>query len=227
MTPHRILIIDDHPLMRGAYAHQLERMLPGVRIEQAGRLDEALALLDRIGPCPLIILDLGLPDAVGTQGLAALRARTPNQRVLVASAQSDRELIDRCLRLGAQGFLPKTGTGSHLEQAVQRILSDRIYLPPDFQDLASALAPLPAHAPQAPHAPASLRALRELGLTQRQADVLRLVVRGLPNKTIGRHLALAEGTVKVHVSAVLKALGARNRTQAVLAVNRLGVFAGD
>lgn len=224
MTPHRILIIDDHPLMRGAYAHRLEHLLPGVRIEQAGRLDEALALLDRIGPCPLIILDLGLPDAVGTQGLQALRARTPNQRVLVASAQSDRELIDRCLRLGAMGFLPKTATGTHLEQAVQRILSERIYLPPDFQDLQPSIS---AALPQAPHAPASLRALRELGLTQRQADVLRLVVRGLPNKSIGRHLALAEGTVKVHVSAVLKALGASNRTQAVLAVNRLGVFSGD
>ncbi|MFN5510010.1 MAG: response regulator [Burkholderiales bacterium] len=224
MTPHRILIIDDHPLMRGAYAHRLEHLLPGARIEQAGRLDEALALLDRIGPCPLIILDLGLPDAVGTQGLQSLRARTPNQRVLVASAQSDRELIDRCLRLGAMGFLPKTASGTHLEQAVQRILSDRIYLPPDFQDLQPSVS---TAIPQAPHAPASLRALRELGLTQRQADVLRLVVRGLPNKSIGRHLALAEGTVKVHVSAVLKALGASNRTQAVLAVNRLGVFSGD
>ena len=122
------------------------------------------------------------------------------------------------------GFLPKTASGTHLEQAVQRLLSDRIYLPPDFQDLQPSISPAIL---QAPHAPASVRALRELGLTQRQADVLRLVVRGLPNKSIGRHLALAEGTVKVHVSAVLKALGASNRTQAVLAVNRLGVFGAD
>jgi len=65
--------------------------------------------------------------------------------------------------------------------------------------------------------------LRDLGLTDRQSDVLRLILRGLPNKLIGRQLQLAEGTVKVHVSAVLRALNARNRTQAVLAVNRLGL----
>jgi DNA-binding NarL/FixJ family response regulator len=101
---------------------------------------------------------------------------------------------------------------------------DRVYLPADLQDLSPGPEPRP---PAAPHGPASHRVLRELGLTQRQADVLRLVVRGLPNKTIGRHLALAEGTVKVHVSAVLKALGASNRTQAALAVNRLGLFPRD
>jgi DNA-binding NarL/FixJ family response regulator len=224
MTPHKILIVDDHPLMRGAVAHQLEQLLPGVRISQAGRLDEALAILDRQGPFPLVILDLGLPDAVGTQGLQALRSHTPAQRVLVTSAQADRELVDRCLRLGAQGFLPKTCPASSLEQAIRRIMLDRVYLPTDLQDLSPGIEP---QAPGAPHSPAGHRVLRELGLTQRQADVLRLVVRGLPNKSIGRHLALAEGTVKVHVSAVLKALGASNRTQAALAVNRLGLFTRD
>jgi DNA-binding NarL/FixJ family response regulator len=224
MTPHKILIVDDHPLMRGAFSHQLEHLLPGVRIDQAGRLDEALALLDRQGPFPLVILDLGLPDAVGTQGLQALRTHTPGQRVLVTSAQADRELVDRCLRMGACGFLPKTSPGSSLDQAVRWIMAERVYLPADMHDLSPSIEPRP---PVAPHGPASHRVLRELGLTQRQADVLRLVVRGLPNKTIGRHLALAEGTVKVHVSAVLKALGASNRTQAVLAVNRMGLFTSD
>lgn len=224
MTPHKILIVDDHPLMRGALAHQLERLLPGVHIAQAGRLDSALALLDRQGPFPLAILDLGLPDAVGTQGLQALLTHTPSQRVLVSSAQADRELVDRCLRLGAVGFLPKTSPESSLEQAVRRIVSDRVYLPADLQDLSPGAEP---RVSVAPHGPAAHRLLREMGLTQRQADVLRLVVRGLPNKTIGRHLALAEGTVKVHVSAVLKALGASNRTQAALAVNRLGLFTRD
>jgi DNA-binding NarL/FixJ family response regulator len=69
--------------------------------------------------------------------------------------------------------------------------------------------------------------VRQLGLTERQADVLKLILQGMPNKLIGRQLQLAEGTVKVHVSAVLRALGVRNRTQAVLAANRLGLKFND
>jgi DNA-binding NarL/FixJ family response regulator len=82
-------------------------------------------------------------------------------------------------------------------------------------------------APPAAPAGASRASTRDLGLTDRQGDVLKLILRGLPNKLIGRQLQLAEGTVKVHVSAVLRALGVRNRTQAVLAVNRMGLKLPD
>jgi DNA-binding NarL/FixJ family response regulator len=157
----RVLIVDDHPLVRGGVVGQLAEAGEPPGVEQAGCLADALRVLSTTSRVDLVLLDLDLPDTVGTSGVETIRQRFPRVPVMVLSAAHDRATIDRCLR--------------------------------------------------------------DLGLTDRQSDVLRLILRGLPNKLIGRQLQLAEGTVKVHVSAVLRALNARNRTQAVLAVNRLGL----
>ena len=221
----RVLIVDDHPLMRGGVVGQLADT-PGEPpgIEQAGCLADALRVLSTTGRVDVVLLDLNLPDTVGTSGVEAIRQRFPRVPVMVLSAAHDRATIDRCLRAGASGFLAKTASGERLGTAVRAVAGGGIYEPRDAEGPPAPAPWAAAHAgaPGGPRAEA-----RDLGLTDRQSDVLRLILRGLPNKLIGRQLQLAEGTVKVHVSAVLRALGVRNRTQAVLAANRLGLKLPD
>ncbi len=217
----RVLIVDDHPLTRGGVIGQLADSVEPPGVEQAGCLADALRVLSTTARVDLVLLDLNLPDTVGTSGVESIRQRFPRVPVMVLSAAHDRATIDRCLRAGASGFLPKTATGERLGTAVRAVAGGGIYVPRDADGM-------PARAAWgAPASGASRGDLRDLGLTERQWDVLKLIVRGLPNKLIGRQLQLAEGTVKVHVSAVLRALGARNRTQAVLAASRLGLKLPD
>lgn len=217
----RVLIVDDHPLVRGGVVGQLAEAGEPPGVEQAGCLADALRVLATTSRVDLVLLDLDLPDTVGTSGVETIRQRFPRVPVMVLSAAHDRATIDRCLRAGASGFLSKTASGERLGTAVRAVAGGGIYVPRDAE---GAAARTPWAVPSSvPAVGARATSLRDLGLTDRQSDVLRLILRGLPNKLIGRQLQLAEGTVKVHVSAVLRALNARNRTQAVLAVNRLGL----
>lgn len=214
----RCLVVDDHPLMRGAICQHLESLGEAILTEAAISLADAQRRLSAEPRIDMILLDLSLPDTTATAGLEALRRRHASIPVLVMSAEQDRSVIQRCLRAGAAGFLPKSASVERLGAAVRTVRSGRVYLPPGIDagpDQGWAARLVVQQDPQA--------AAHPLGLTDRQSDVLRLMLRGLPNKLIGRQLQLAEGTVKVHVSAVLRALGARNRTQAVLAAARLGL----
>lgn len=217
----RVLIVDDHPLMRGGVVRQLAESEESPGVEQAGCLADALRVLATSARIDLVLLDLNLPDTVGTSGVESLRQRFPRVPVMVLSASHDRATIDRCLRAGASGFLPKSATGERLGTAVRAVAGGGVYVPRDADGT-------PARAAWGAPSSGPLRGeVRDLGLTDRQSDVLKLILRGLPNKLIGRQLQLAEGTVKVHVSAVLRALGVRNRTQAVLAATRLGLKLPD
>jgi DNA-binding NarL/FixJ family response regulator len=129
--------------------------------------------------------------------------------VVVLSASEQPDTVMRALDAGAMGFIPKTSSNQVLLGALRLVLSGGVYLP------AEVLRRSPIQA--------SAASYRDLGLTQRQAQVLALMVQGKPNKIICRELALAEGTVKIHVTAILKALDVTNRTQAVIAVGKLGL----
>ena len=216
------LVVDDHPLMRGAICQHLEALGDAIRTEAASSLADAQRRMATEPRFDLVLLDLNLPDTTATAGLDVLRRRHPDVPVLVMSAEQDRSVIQRCLRAGAAGFLPKSASVERLAAAVRMVRAGSVYLPPGIDagpDRGWAARMVVQH-----DSPASSHSL---GLTDRQSDVLRLILRGLPNKLIGRQLQLAEGTVKVHVSAVLRALGVRNRTQAVLAANRLGLRLPD
>lgn len=218
----KFLIVDDHPIVQRALAQDLAEFHPGSEILHAHRLDEALRLLRSEPGVDLILLDLRLPDTAGVEGLVALRRQHPEARVVVVSAEADAPMIVRCLDLGASGYIPKILPDAEMRSALRLVASGCAYVPP--QILASE-QPLRLRGDHG----AALRSAdpRRLGLTERQVDVLRLILRGLPNKLICRQLALAEGTVKVHVSAVLRALGVRNRTQAVIAASRIGLQFSD
>lgn len=214
------LVIDDHPMMREAIRSTLGSLAPQCLIEDVSTLDEAMVRLEQSSGVELTLLDLHLPDCGGLEGLKELRDRFPDNPVVVMSAEVDSDTILRCIDLGACGFIPKTHRSDAVLNALRLVTAGDIYIPHQAVSQIAArqqLGPLRAK----PNA----RGLdpRELGLTERQIDVLRLILRGFSNKLICRQLKLAEGTIKVHVSAVLRALGVSNRTQAIIAASQLGL----
>jgi len=216
----KILIVDDHPLIREALRQVLQALDRQLELLEAQSGDEALDLTRLNQDISLILLDLALPGVDGFEVLRRLRDGFPGIPVVVVSAYDNAEMVTRVIDAGAMGFIPKTSTTPILLNALRLVLSGGVYLPPEVLRRHGAIA---AAAPLLAAGPAQLRDPREIGLTKRQAQVLALLVQGNPNKLICRELNLAEGTVKIHVTAVLKALGVTNRTQAVIAVGKLGL----
>lgn len=213
----KVLVVDDHPLICEALRQVLRALDPNIELLEAGGAQDALAAAAESDRLDLILLDLALPDADGFEVLRELRERHPSFPVVVLSASEQVEFVMRALDAGAMGFIPKTSSNELLLGALRLVLSGGVYLPAEVLRH--------AHAPGAVSGTAASAGVgyRDLGLTQRQAQVLALVVQGKPNKLICRELDLAEGTVKIHVTAILKALGVTNRTQAVIAVSKLGL----
>lgn len=219
--PVKVLIIDDHPLISDAVKMTMEAIAPGSHVDLAASYSEARRILTLENDYDFLLLDLSLPDCDGFKALAALRDRHPTVPLVVLSAQTDRETILRCLEAGAAGYIPKTYHADVMTYALRLVTTGHFYVPREAIESVRHLVQEPPFMRVQDGDP------RGLGLTERQCDVLRLILRGMPNKLICRQLDLAEGTVKVHVSAVLRALGVRNRTQAVIAASRLGLRVFD
>jgi len=214
-----VLVVDDHPLILEALRHVLARLAIELEVFDAASAEAGRRLIDAHPDASLLLLDLTLPGADGFALLGAFRAAHPAVPVVVLSASERHVDVLRALDMGAMGYIPKRSPNPVMLQALRLVLSGGIYVP------AAAIGPDPA-VPRTPPAaaPAASRTTpRELGLTGRQAEVLGCILQGLPNKLICRRLALAGGTVKIHVAAILRALNVRNRTQAVIEASRLGI----
>ena len=181
---------------------------------------QAMRRIEENPDVDLILLDLGLPDRDGFDLLAELCQRYPTTSVVVLSAQQDRDRVMKALDLGALGFIPKSAKREVMLSAFNLIFSGGIYIPPEILDRPESVR-VQAQAVQAPSRRQVSAA--DLGLTERQMEVLALMMRGKSNKAISRLLDLAESTVKIHVSAILKALKVANRTEAVIAAGALGL----
>ena len=213
----KFLVVDDHALIREAMRGVLKELQGDAIILEAASSGQAMDAIQQHPDLALILLDRKLPDRDGIEMLVELRERYPAISVVMLSAFNDRENVVRALDNGALGFIPKTDSREVLLGALRLILAGGTYIPPEI------LAREPVVAAEANKLPPEKRpSPSELGLTERQVDVLALVMQGKNNKLICRALDLAEPTVKNHVSAILKALGVTNRTEAVLAVAALG-----
>jgi DNA-binding NarL/FixJ family response regulator len=229
----KILVVDDHPMMADALRLALLTLERAADVVCVGDLASALSATTD-DTFDLALLDLGLPDCAGPDGLARLRQERPYLPVVVVSGTSDPETIVSALDLGAMGFIPKTSSREVILNAVRLVASGGIFVPVEalkarasrVPDSDPAVAPLPkTRGAASAGGPPPVAA--DLGLTPRQGEVLSLVLKGLPNKLIARKLDIAEGTVKAHVSAVLQVLNVSTRTQALITATRLGLRLED
>lgn len=208
----KILVVDDHVLIREALRGLFRELQPEATVLEAPDAAHTMQVLAQQPDIALMLLDLSLPDRDGLALLAELRTRHPGIPVVVLSGFADRANVVQALDHGVVGFIPKSAGREVMTSALDLIFSGGVYIPPEI--LAGAAGEPSPPRPQASPA--------ELGLTERQGDVLALMMQGKSNKAICRLLELAEPTVKNHVTAILKTLGASNRTEAVLTASARG-----
>jgi len=197
-------------LIREALRGLFRELRPEATVLEAPDAAQTMQLLAQHIDIDLMLLDLSLPDRDGLALLKELRMRHPAIPVVVLSGFAERANVVQALDHGAVGFIPKSAGREVMTSALSLVFSGGVYIPPEILGSAAATAARPQASPA------------DLGLTERQGDVLALMMQGKSNKAICRRLALAEPTVKNHVTAILKVLGASNRTQAVLVASARG-----
>ncbi len=204
-----IMVIDDHPLFCEALQMTLQDTLAVTHVQTANSLSHALDVLRSGGTPDAIVLDLNLPDVAGLDGLARLRNAVPGVPVIVVSSMSDDRIITAVMQAGAAGFIPKHSPREDFVTALQTISRGGTWVPAGY------------HAtPAATGADTEQSVLGKLAdLTPQQGRILALICEGYLNKQIAYELSISETTVKAHVTAILRKLGAQSRTQAVRIAN--------
>jgi DNA-binding NarL/FixJ family response regulator len=201
---HVFLIADDHPMVRDALHTALERAFPGATIALAGTLAEVEAGLDRQPETDALLLDLDMPGMDGLTGLALLRSERPTVPIIVVSAARDATISRRAHDLGASAYVDKSASLEEIAAIVRAVLDGEILTPPEA-------------------AQGDSFAQRAAQLTPQQWRVLALMVQGDQNKQIAYKLGVGEPTVKAHVTVILRKLGVRSRTQAVIEARGLSL----
>ncbi len=237
----KVLLVDDHPLVLSALQAVIQGIGSGTAVVGVDSAAAARATLQADADFDLVLLDLALGDADGFDVLVEFRSTYPAVPVVVVSASDRASDVIRAIDSGAMGFVPKKSSHAELHEALRIIMTGSMYVPPSMLGLAfgrggaaaDGASGMPKHSDDAlahdtplgsaarPETHQKLPSMKDLGLTPRQAEVLGLLLKGLPNKLIARELNLSVETVKDHVAAVLRALGVSSRTQAVLAVSQM------
>lgn len=206
MTAPVILVADDHPLFRNAVVHALREAVPNASVLQASSAGSLNQALDASADVDLVLLDLTMPGAHGFSALLHVRGERPEIPVVVISSNEHPRVIRRAQQFGAAGFIPKSSPADVIGEAVAEVMDGGAWFPPLTAERSEQDAALAARLAQ---------------LTPQQFRVLLCLADGLLNKQIAHQLGLAENTVKVHVTAILKKLDCYSRTQAAVLVRSL------
>ena len=209
-VPPNILIADDHPLFRIALKQATKLAFNSATVDEAGAIDDMLRLMAQGPAYDLLLLDLHMPGARGFSGLIYMRGQYPEIPVVVVSGNDQDKTIAKAMNHGASGFIPKSTDLPDMAQAIKTIINGAFWVPPGFsagheniQDEEMSIAETVA------------------ALTPQQFRVFTLLSEGMLNKQIAYEMGVAEGTVKAHVTAILKKFGAYNRGQLIIAAQRL------
>ena len=203
----RALVIDDHPLVHEIMPAMLRRALGDVAVASEATLEGGLARAGASVAPDLVLLDLGLPGCRGLDALSRFRREFPKLPLVVLSGDCDRGTIRGALDAGAVGFIPKTSKPDVMIAALKVVAAGGTYVPPEALDGTDARS-------------------QALDITERQRDVLRLILKGYNNERIATELAIAPNTVKQHAHAVFAALGVSTRAEAMVAAARRGLTLG-
>ncbi|CAH1043499.1 response regulator transcription factor [Halomonas sp. TD01] len=208
---YSLLVADDHPLFRDALNAVISAGLTDTQLLESDSLAGAINTIDTHDELDLLLLDLSLPDADGLEGLTILRERFPWLPVAIVSAHQERQLVLDAITQGAVGYIPKSTPREQLLAALNQILQGQLYLPADIMR-----QPPPRMESSALTSSSEVSRERLIRLTDKQLDVLSCMALGMSNKQIARELFIAETTVKTHVSAILRKLGATSRVHAIV-----------
>ena len=221
----KILIADDHRLVIEAVKAKLSELEPGIEFVLTMSVDELLA--GASDELDLALIDLNMPGADGQAHIDEIRRRHPAVPVIVLSGYEDPAIMRASLERGVLGFIPKAYSPEVMLSAVRLVLAGGVYVPPMMltalpPGIVAGVAPTEGggDAVRGGSSSQTLEHLRNV-LTERQVEVLQLLSQGKPNKLIGRSLGISEGTVKIHLAAIFRALNVRNRTEAVVAAQAL------
>jgi DNA-binding NarL/FixJ family response regulator len=209
-TPERVLIVDDHSLVRDGMRSLLQASFPDCAIYEAASFEDANARHGEVDAVDLVLLDLNIPDTSRLSGLQQLRDDFPSTPVVMVSGAYDRTTVREALAAGAAGFVPKSLRSEAIVDALMQVLAGEIYVPDVLND-----------DPQS-REEESIRK-RIDSLTPQQRVVLGHLAAGRLNKQIAHELDVSMTTVKAHVSAILQKLNVFSRTQAVILANRIGI----
>lgn len=208
----KLLIVDDHPILREGLAALLRQIGPDTAVLLAGGVAEGLTQVDSNADLDIVLLDLAMPDGGGMAAIREFGARRPTLPVIMVSSSEDPADVRRALAAGALGYVPKSANPQTLLAAVRLVLGGDVYVPPLLlaeQRAAGGGNPAADHADR---------------FTPRQLDVLKLLAAGKSNKEIGSALGLSDKTVKAHVTAIFRAFDVVNRTQAASAARQAGLL---
>ena len=199
----RVLITDDHPVVREGLASIIDRREDMTTVAQAGNGAEAVDLYRQHQP-DIVLMDLRMPQMDGVTAICQIRQEAPDARIIVLTTYDGEEDIYRGLQAGAKGYLLKDAPREELLETIRAVHNGQTHIPsPVAVKLASRISQSP--------------------LTPREVEVLRLMVGGNSNQEIANALFIAEGTVKAHVNSILDKMKVNDRTQAVTAAIRRGL----
>ena len=207
-APIAFVVADDHPMVREALASALGQAFGGSTVATAATLAQTQVLLDEQPEIDALLLDLDMPGMAGMTGLGVLRSSHPTIPIIVVSAARDDTTIRRAYEFGASAYIDKSASLPEIAATVRAVLKGEVFAPPP--------------AAQAGDTVDKRAAL----LTPQQWRVLALMVQGDQNKQIAYKLGVGEATVKAHVTVILRKLGVRSRTQAVIEARRFEIPPG-
>ena len=208
----KFIVADDHPLFREALIHAIGNCVQGADILEADSLDSLQRVVESNPDADLLFLDLSMPGVSGFSALAYIRSNHESLPTVIVSAMDDPAVIRRSIQHGASGFIPKSASIGIIEAGIQAVLQGEVWLPDGIN----------LHDTRLDHDEAGIAASMS-SLTPHQFRVLMMLGEGLLNKQIAYQLGVSEATIKAHVTAILRKLDVTNRTQAVLAVQRLAI----
>lgn len=207
----KILVVDDHALIREGLRQVLKGLGDDVEVFEAGSCSRAFELAAQHPDLDLVLLDYHLPDMNGLEALEQFSRQRPELPIIMLSGSVNPKIMHQVLNKGAAAFLTKSGMSDELLSVARLVLAGDLYVPPELLNESAGFlsedSTRPVLAPQ---------------FTPRQEDVLQLLMAGHSNKEIGKTLNLSDETVKNHVTAILRGFGVQTRTQAVLAANQHG-----
>lgn len=219
----KILIADDHELFLKGLEMVLKDYNPEWEIVSAKSYTEIFSILKRDNDFGLVLTDLAMPGSRWLDAITSIHESLPETPIIILSAVFDKEVVQKTIEIGAAGYIPKTSSNAIIISAINLVVSGGVYIPPELLhhtdqnefDLLKQVEKLTV----AKNVEDNLKIL-----SPRQIDVIRLISKGKSNKQIAYELGLTEGTVKLHVTAILKLLNVYNRTGAVVEATKLGLI---